>query len=116
MSISALCKCYRTKAKLHESFQAKELVDQHAFERECIGDEEEPPKKLCLLAFLPNILDTKAAGRRDYIQVRAAMTLLTSCYLTFEGLKSYCNPEASLILFSRALIGLDLILLYPEVE
>ena len=46
--------------------QAKELVDQHVFEKECIGDEEEPAKKLCLIAFLPNILDTKAAGRQAY--------------------------------------------------
>lgn len=48
--------------------QAKELVDQHVFEKECIGDEEEPAKKLCLVAFLPNILDTKAAGRQAYIK------------------------------------------------
>ena len=43
-------------------------MDQHIFEKECIGDEEEAPKKLCLIAFLPNILDTKAVGRQTYIK------------------------------------------------
>ena len=44
-------------------------MDQHVFEKECTGNEDEPAKKLCLVAFMPNILDTKAAGRREYIKV-----------------------------------------------
>jgi len=50
--------------------QAKQLVDQHIFEKECVGDEEGPAKKLCFLAFLPDILDSKAAGRNAYIKAR----------------------------------------------
>ena len=50
--------------------QAKQLVDQHIFEKECIGDGEAPAKKLCFLAFLPDILDSKAAGRNAYIKAR----------------------------------------------
>lgn len=57
--------------------QAKELVDQHVFEKECVGDDEEPAKKLCLLAFLPNILDTKAAGRLAYIKVSSMLLELS---------------------------------------
>ena len=49
--------------------QAKHLVDQHAFESECTGNDERPAQKLCFIAFLPHILDSKAAGRQNYIQV-----------------------------------------------
>ena len=50
--------------------QAKQLVDQHIFEKECIGDGEARAKKLCFLAFLPDILDSKAQGRNAYIKAR----------------------------------------------
>jgi hypothetical protein len=49
--------------------QAKQLVDQHTFEKECIGDDEgAAAKRLCFLAFIPGILDSKAAGRNAYIK------------------------------------------------
>ena len=53
--------------------QAKQLVDQHIFEKDCIGDGEAPAKKLCFLAFLPDILDSKAAGRNAYIKARLSI-------------------------------------------
>ncbi len=57
--------------------QAKQLVDQHVFEKECTGDEEGPAKKLCFLAFLPDILDSKAAGRNAYIKACFHFLLLS---------------------------------------
>lgn len=47
--------------------QVKEVTDQEGFISDCVGaagDEDldlagVPPKQLCFLAFLPNILDTK---------------------------------------------------------
>lgn len=49
--------------------QAQELIDQDTFEIHCLGHSNMPPKKLCLIAFLPHILDDKAAGRRAHIRV-----------------------------------------------
>lgn len=34
-----------------------------------LGVPEVKPRQLCLLAFLPHILDSKAAGREAYLQV-----------------------------------------------
>lgn len=49
--------------------QARELLDQHVFEEHCSGNEDKAAQKLCFIAFLPDILDSKAAGRRKYIEV-----------------------------------------------
>lgn len=39
--------------------------------QECVGSKEDgtSPKQLCFIAFLPDILDSKAAGRNGYISV-----------------------------------------------
>eukprot|EP00877_Chromochloris_zofingiensis_P007928 jgi/Chrzof1/3389/Cz12g23180.t1_PDI4 len=52
--------------------EVRELVDQAIWETECIGFnepglEKAKSKTLCFLAFLPNILDSKAAGRQAYL-------------------------------------------------
>eukprot|EP00884_Botryococcus_braunii_P009878 jgi/Botrbrau1/18892/Bobra.177_2s0050.1 len=46
-----------------------ELTSHDIFEIECTGGvDESAAKKLCFIAFLPDILDTKAEGRNAYIQ------------------------------------------------
>ena len=57
--------------------QVRELTDEQAWEEYCVGhaaDEEldlkeVKAKQLCIVAFLPHILDSKAEGREAYIQV-----------------------------------------------
>lgn len=57
--------------------QVRELVDDHTWEEHCVGHAADPdldipeakPKQLCLVAFLPHILDSKAAGRQAYLRV-----------------------------------------------
>lgn len=52
-------------------------MDEHTWEEHCIGHAADPdldvgevaPKQLCLVAFLPHILDSKAAGRQAYLEV-----------------------------------------------
>ncbi|GLI71386.1 hypothetical protein VaNZ11_016579 [Volvox africanus] len=47
-----------------------ELTSQDVFESECLGGSSgAKPKRLCLVAFLPDLLDTKAAGRNRYINI-----------------------------------------------
>ena len=48
--------------------QARQLVDQYSLETECTGNVDAPARKLCVIAFLPHILDSGAAGRKAYIQ------------------------------------------------
>eukprot|EP01023_Acetabularia_acetabulum_P004805 TRINITY_DN12033_c0_g1_i1.p1 TRINITY_DN12033_c0_g1~~TRINITY_DN12033_c0_g1_i1.p1 ORF type:complete len:466 (+),score=101.85 TRINITY_DN12033_c0_g1_i1:119-1516(+) len=63
--------------KLAPPPEVYELTSQESFEDECIGHagdedlelEEVQAKQLCFLAFLPNIIDTGAAGRKEYIQI-----------------------------------------------
>lgn len=56
--------------------QPVELTSQDIFEIECTGGiDEGAAKKLCFLAFLPDILDSKAEGRNAYIQVPSQATL-----------------------------------------
>lgn len=44
--------------------EVKELVDEHVWESECVGEEGGAgARQLCFLAFLPDILDSKASGR-----------------------------------------------------
>lgn len=48
--------------------QVRELTDNNIFTDECVGDgSETPAKQLCFVAFLPDILDSKASGRKAYI-------------------------------------------------
>mmetsp|Transcript_22746 Transcript_22746/g.57299 ORF Transcript_22746/g.57299 Transcript_22746/m.57299 type:complete len:462 (-) Transcript_22746:276-1661(-) len=55
--------------------EVRELVDQEVFVNECIGHagdaslelEQVDAKTLCIVAFLPNVLDSGAAGRNAYI-------------------------------------------------
>jgi hypothetical protein len=57
--------------------QVGELSDQEAFVNGCLGHEADEglglarvdAKQLCFIAFLPHILDSKAAGRNAYVQV-----------------------------------------------
>ncbi|KAK9826486.1 hypothetical protein WJX81_004945 [Elliptochloris bilobata] len=54
----------RKWAALQPPPEVRELVDQAVLEDECLGHGARPAKKLCLLAFLPHILDSGAAGRQ----------------------------------------------------
>ncbi|KXZ53899.1 hypothetical protein GPECTOR_6g817 [Gonium pectorale] len=44
-----------------------ELTSQDVFASECLGNGDTKPRRLCLVAFLPDLLDSKAAGRKGYI-------------------------------------------------
>ncbi|EFJ45579.1 hypothetical protein VOLCADRAFT_105867 [Volvox carteri f. nagariensis] len=47
-----------------------ELTSQSVFESECLGDSSgAKARRLCLVAFLPDLLDSKAAGRNRYINI-----------------------------------------------
>ncbi|GAB4823313.1 hypothetical protein N2152v2_010359 [Parachlorella kessleri] len=64
-------------AKQQPPPEVRELVDEHVWEEHCLGhaadaDLDIPavkPRQLCLVAFLPHILDTKAAGRQALIKI-----------------------------------------------
>ncbi|PNW80746.1 hypothetical protein CHLRE_07g328150v5 [Chlamydomonas reinhardtii] len=46
-----------------------ELTSADVFGKECVGDASgAKPKRMCIIAFLPNLLDSKAAGRNRYIK------------------------------------------------
>lgn len=45
-----------------------ELNDEAVWAAHCAGADGVKPKKLCVIGFLPNILDSKAAGRNAYIK------------------------------------------------
>jgi protein disulfide-isomerase A6 len=52
--------------------QVRELNDQAVMDVECLGTndpglEKAQPAQLCFIAFLPDILDSKAEGRNAYI-------------------------------------------------
>jgi protein disulfide-isomerase A6 len=52
--------------------QVRELNDQAVMDVECLGTndpglEKAQPTQLCFIAFLPDILDSKAEGRNEYI-------------------------------------------------
>lgn len=54
------------------SKQVRELHDQAVLDVECLGTndpglEKAQPAQLCFIAFLPDILDSKADGRNGYI-------------------------------------------------
>ena len=56
--------------------QLRELVDAATWEEHCVGHAadasldlgEVQAKQLCIIAFLPHILDSKAAGREEHLQ------------------------------------------------
>lgn len=67
-------------AKEHSSFarvappaEVTELTSQAIFEDTCLGKQGKGTRQLCVIAFLPHLLDSKASGRRKYIQVLEAM-------------------------------------------
>eukprot|EP00200_Dunaliella_tertiolecta_P006573 CAMPEP_0202346832 /NCGR_PEP_ID=MMETSP1126-20121109/5451_1 /ASSEMBLY_ACC=CAM_ASM_000457 /TAXON_ID=3047 /ORGANISM="Dunaliella tertiolecta, Strain CCMP1320" /LENGTH=437 /DNA_ID=CAMNT_0048938291 /DNA_START=34 /DNA_END=1347 /DNA_ORIENTATION=- len=54
-------------SRLAPAPEVHELSGPDVWEKECMGSDGEAPKQLCFLAFLPDILDSKAAGRNAYI-------------------------------------------------
>jgi protein disulfide-isomerase A6 len=57
--------------------EVRELTDNHIWTDHCVGDgDETKPKQLCLVAFLPHILDSKADGRNKYISMLKDIALL----------------------------------------
>lgn len=52
------------------------------------------PKQLCLLAFLPHILDSKADGRQAYLQVRQQGRASGSGSAKFSGLHYFSGLSA----------------------
>ncbi|GFR51819.1 hypothetical protein Agub_g14281 [Astrephomene gubernaculifera] len=48
-----------------------ELTSQAVFEQECLGSASSgaKPRRLCLISFLPDLMDTKAAGRNRYLGI-----------------------------------------------
>jgi hypothetical protein len=53
--------------------QVAELTGDNAFTEHCKGGTTGDPKQLCFIAFLPDILDTKASGRNAYIVILQKM-------------------------------------------
>lgn len=57
--------------------EVRELTDNDVWMDHCVGDGDEvTPKQLCLVAFLPHILDSKAIGRQQYISLLKDVALL----------------------------------------
>jgi hypothetical protein len=55
------------------SVQVMELINKDLFTAHCTGGKNGDAKQLCILAFLPDILDSKAEGRNKYIAVLKRM-------------------------------------------
>lgn len=53
--------------------QVVELTGPEVFKKHCTGEGDGDAKQLCVLAFLPDILDSKAEGRKLYIAVLQKM-------------------------------------------
>eukprot|EP00882_Tetradesmus_deserticola_P001203 GHRQ01001301.1.p1 GENE.GHRQ01001301.1~~GHRQ01001301.1.p1 ORF type:complete len:457 (+),score=199.58 GHRQ01001301.1:162-1532(+) len=73
--VAAANKAWSVNAKPRE---VRELHDEAVFETECLGVsdpgmEKTAPAQLCFIGFLPNILDSKAAGRNAYIDALKAL-------------------------------------------
>ncbi|QDZ19653.1 protein disulfide isomerase [Chloropicon primus] len=65
----SLVKFAKDKHAKSMATKALELTSQDDFEKNCVGvGEGEPRHHLCVVAFLPDILDTQAKGRNAYIQ------------------------------------------------
>lgn len=53
------------------------MTDSAVWEDHCTGDgKDTPAKQLCLVAFLPHILDSKAKGRNAHIEMLQEIALL----------------------------------------
>eukprot|EP00887_Chlorella_sp_A99_P006680 scaffold3.g6680.t1 len=75
-------------SKLQPAPEVHELVDQESWEEHCVGHLADPtldltavqPKQLCLVAFLPHILDSKARlgaeGRNRLVAILKGLTTL----------------------------------------
>ena len=53
----------RSWSKLAPPPEVRELVDESVWEKECTGEDGAGARQLCFVAFLPDILDSQAAGR-----------------------------------------------------
>jgi protein disulfide-isomerase A6 len=53
--------------------QVRELVSMATFKEHCLGDGASAAQQLCFIAFLPDVIDTGAAGRNGYISVLKAL-------------------------------------------
>lgn len=70
--------------------QVMELTNQETFNKHCAGEGDGyVAKQLCVIAFLPPILDSKAAGRNAYIK-----TLKTTANKFKDRPYSYLWAEA----------------------
>lgn len=57
--------------------EVRELTDANIWTDHCTGDgKETQPKQLCLIAFLPHILDSKAKKRNEHIEMLRDIALL----------------------------------------
>lgn len=57
--------------------EVRELTDPMVWEDQCTGDgKETQAKQLCIVAFLPHILDSKAKGRNENIKMLQEIALL----------------------------------------
>jgi len=55
--------------------EIKELTESFIFEKHCVGSDELSPKQLCLIVFLPHILDSQAKGRMNYLELLEKVAL-----------------------------------------
>lgn len=56
--------------------EVRELTDANVWVDHCLGDgQDAAPKQICLVAFLPHILDSKAEGRNRYISMLKDISL-----------------------------------------
>lgn len=49
--------------------EAHEIADQYGWEKQCVGQEAGQAKQLCILAFLPHIMDSQAKGRNALLDI-----------------------------------------------
>lgn len=56
--------------------EVRELTDHEVWTEHCVGSDDSKPKQLCLIAFLPHILDSKAKGRNGYIDMLKEIALM----------------------------------------
>eukprot|EP00883_Tetradesmus_obliquus_P011814 jgi/Sobl393_1/4620/SZX79247.1 len=98
--VAAANKAWSVNAKPRE---VRELHDEAVFETECLGVsdpgmEKTAPAQLCFIGFLPNILDSKAAGRNEYIDALKGLAAdykdRNWSYLWVEGGKQPALEEA----------------------
>jgi len=93
-------KAWEVNAKPRE---VRELIDEAVMDVECLGMndpglEKADPAQLCFIAFLPDILDSKAEGRNAYIDALKALAAEHKArkwsYLWVEGGKQKALEES----------------------